>query len=233
MAAREWPWKKQAWSDRRLTDSAKLLATCLCDDFAHHDTGFCGPSVQTLADALGVSVRTIQRALAHLVAAGWITIREGRGRGRHSEILFGKGADLAAFGRPEKVTAVTQASPEKVTAVTVKGDSRDAPYSKDEPKKNQRAREPGPAPDDRPSRQCAKAAHPGSAREEVWDCWLKARGHPTLRMISLRSGGVDGVGWDIPFAMPPNAEDCTELAITQRWLNWSMGQMQLRERRYA
>jgi DNA-binding transcriptional MocR family regulator len=58
-------------ADKRLSVTAKLLFAELLD---HHNgkTGQCNPKRQRLADALGVSVPTISRALSDLRAHGFI-----------------------------------------------------------------------------------------------------------------------------------------------------------------
>ena len=104
--------------DASISDGAKLLATCFCDTFAHHKTGFCNPTVATLGEALGKSDRAIQRALVELGKAGWIEVEHARGRGKTSHILFLTGDDPAAFGAAEKVTRLSASQPERVPDVS-------------------------------------------------------------------------------------------------------------------
>ena len=94
-----WTWKALLLRDKALTDGAKLLAVVLCDTFANHATGFCNPSVGTLAEALGKKDRAIQRALSELRDSHWLAVKEARGRGHTSKFLFLIGPDPAAFFR--------------------------------------------------------------------------------------------------------------------------------------
>jgi len=153
-----WDWKRAVRKDRTLSDAAKLLAAALCDDFAHHETAFCNPTVETLADALGKTVRPVQRALAELRDAQWITIKYAEGRGKKSEISFLGGHGISALKPSEKVThmasrdakGVSSVAPigtkpmaERVPANAQKGARYDTPYNKDKPKLNQKERAQG------------------------------------------------------------------------------------------
>ncbi len=99
-----WAWKDAVCRAADLTDGAKLLAVRIVDSFAHHETAFCNPSIETMAEALGKSGRSIQRALVELQAAGWIRVDHAKGRGRTSKISFLTGPCATAFDGPEKVT---------------------------------------------------------------------------------------------------------------------------------
>lgn len=160
-----WAWKRGVRQDASLSDAAKVLAAALCDDWANHDSGFCNPSVATLAKALGKAERSIQRSIAALKAAGWLdTVVRGRGdRGGNgkgdqgSEFVFlmaqPKAPETApepAENEPENVTQLApfreKGDTQRVTPVTVKGDIRVVspctPY-KDKPTLNQGARAGG------------------------------------------------------------------------------------------
>lgn len=119
---RRWAWKDALCRVTALSDGAKLLAVRWVDSFAHHETAFCNPSVETMAEALGKSGRSIQRAIAELQAAGWIRVDYAKGRGRTSKIVFLNGPRGEAFDTPEKVTRLAvhhadrpETVPERVT----------------------------------------------------------------------------------------------------------------------
>lgn len=141
-----WDWKRGVRQDDRLPDAAKVLAAALCDDWANHNTGFCNPSVATLARALGKAERSVQRSIAALKAAGWLeTVVRGRGdRGGHgkgeqgSEFVFlmadPRATEVPVQTAETAIEKVTELSPfrekgdtERVTPVTVKGDIRVIP----------------------------------------------------------------------------------------------------------
>jgi len=157
-----WAWKRGVRQDASLSDAAKVLAAALCDDWANHESGFCNPSVATLAKSLGKAERSIQRAIAALKAAGWLdTVVRGRGdRGGNgkgdqgSEFVFlmaqpqaPETVSEAAGNDAEKVTPLApfrdKGDTQRVTLVTVKGDNRVVPPCtpyKDKPTLNQGAR---------------------------------------------------------------------------------------------
>lgn len=226
-----WAWKKAVRSDSRLSDAAKVLAAALCDDFAHHETGFCNPHVGTLATALAKSDRAIQRALAELRKVGWIDTLQHPGRGKTSQILFLKGDGAVAFCPPEKVTHLSSYRAERVTPVAVKGDRSVAPPCtpyKDKPKLNQKAGATA-----RPAPNCVKVIVPDSAEEGLWNDWLERHRLPSLALMGVRSSNSAGRGWDAPFPVPPNDDDALEYRITMKWANWAASRMVERQERRA
>lgn len=250
-----WTWKRAACRDTVLSDGAKLLAVTLCDTFAHHETGFCNPRIDTIAEALGKSDRAVQRALAELRAAGWIDIRHGRGRGKTSQILFLSGGDPAAFASPEKVTPmaareaerapekvtnavqtapekVTAASPfaeEKVTDMARKGDATVTPYI--EPKNNQKTRAQAERKSERPVPHLCHVAHFGTDAIADWDRWLASHRLPTLEALGILSSDDRGRGYDVPFRRPPSAEDALTTRLALRWADWAVQEAEVRHDR--
>lgn len=64
--------------DIRMTGSEKTVLGHLVDCL-NFDTGRCDPSLQTIADETGISLRTARRAVRNLRNAGWITVyRRGK-----------------------------------------------------------------------------------------------------------------------------------------------------------
>jgi DNA-binding transcriptional ArsR family regulator len=62
---------------------------CALTDYANNKTGLCWPKMETLANTLGRSVRTIQRHLHLLKELGLIEFVERRSsRGRYSSYLY-------------------------------------------------------------------------------------------------------------------------------------------------
>jgi DNA-binding transcriptional ArsR family regulator len=62
---------------------------CALTDYAHNKTGLCWPKMETLANTLGRSVRTIQRHLHLLNELGLIEFVERRRlRGRYSSYVY-------------------------------------------------------------------------------------------------------------------------------------------------
>lgn len=219
-------WNRLIRRDDRLSDPAKLLATALCYDFAHHETGFCNPSVETIADAVGKSPRAVQRALAELRGLSWIAVRHGHGRGNRNEILFMKGDGSVAFKASEKVTRMADHRSEKVTLAASKGDRSVAtpctPY-KDKPIQKPKGRATGTRIDatERPFPHLADVAEMGSDREEDWDVWLAERNLPSLSEQGRLSSNAKGRGWDVPYCRPPSPDDPHTNRIALSFFRWA------------
>ncbi|MDP9476234.1 MAG: helix-turn-helix domain-containing protein [Actinomycetota bacterium] len=76
---------------RRAGVAAHLIPTyCALSDYAANQTGLCWPRMDTLARTLNLSVRTVQRHVAALVAAGLVELVERRrsARGRFSSWTY-------------------------------------------------------------------------------------------------------------------------------------------------
>lgn len=84
-----------------------IPAYCCLADHANNENGLCWPKMQTLADILGLCVRTIQRHLQALSAAGVIEFVERRRvRGRFSSYLY-RIVHYAYMSRSSKKPATT------------------------------------------------------------------------------------------------------------------------------
>ena len=230
-----WDWKRAVRRDARLSDGAKVLAAALCDDFARHETGFCNPSIGTLAKALGKSDRSVQRALAELRKFSWCAVIYAIGRGRQSEILFQTGDGIVSVFDAEKTPhlsdrrteRVTEVSPiaddlqaERVTPVALKGDRGVTPYNKAKPKNNLKERASVRDQVERPYPQCCKVAFDGSSHEVEWNAWLGKNGFPTLQELDRRSSNSIGRGWDVPYSTPPSPDEETCQRITTKFFDW-------------
>jgi GntR family transcriptional regulator len=80
-AAREWAWRQN------LKPIPKSVLVVL-GDYAN-DAGVCWPRIATIADKVGVSPRTVQRAIQHLVQRGLITVDDRyRSDGSHTSNLY-------------------------------------------------------------------------------------------------------------------------------------------------
>lgn len=80
-------WAEAVRRDAGLSLAARMLAHVLVLDFANGDTAQCDPGLTKMAECLGQSKRSTQRALQELIDAGWID-RQGRQGQRQVPILF-------------------------------------------------------------------------------------------------------------------------------------------------
>src|SRR5262249_38290500 len=69
---------KQAIEDHSLSPAAKLVYVEMLVRFRNNRTGRCDPSQELLADKLGLSVRTVERAIKDLKKAGRIAVKRRR-----------------------------------------------------------------------------------------------------------------------------------------------------------
>lgn len=77
LSKQRWLWISELLSDRELTASAKVVATGLAQ-FLNEKLGKAWPSHDRLAAACGMAKSTMRRAIAELVAAGYLLV-QGRG----------------------------------------------------------------------------------------------------------------------------------------------------------
>jgi biotin operon repressor len=71
-------WKNKVRHAHNLSRGARQFAAYMVDEYLYTDTSECFASNETLADALGVSVRTIQRYIEELKLGGWIDLSKRR-----------------------------------------------------------------------------------------------------------------------------------------------------------
>ncbi|SFB12834.1 Helix-turn-helix domain-containing protein [Poseidonocella pacifica] len=113
-------WKKKVHHSQHLTPGAKCLACFLCDQYARKHDGACWPSNKTLAQALAVDVRTIQRHVLSLKQQGWITTMKTLGRRR---VILLRYPHAGEHDSKDDTTNL-----KKVTAKSFEHDRNVAPY---------------------------------------------------------------------------------------------------------
>ncbi|WP_226951358.1 helix-turn-helix domain-containing protein [Rhizobium terrae] len=78
-------WLQQLSCDKDLSDSARSVALYIITTHLNGHTEKLWPSYQTIADATGKSVKTIQRAVRELEVKGWFEVQRGNGVGHNTE----------------------------------------------------------------------------------------------------------------------------------------------------
>jgi hypothetical protein len=78
-------WLQQLSCDKDLSDSARSVALYIITTHMNGHTEKAWPSYQTIADATGKSVKTIQRAIRELEDTEWLDVRRGNGIGHNTE----------------------------------------------------------------------------------------------------------------------------------------------------
>jgi hypothetical protein len=114
-------------ADRDLT-LRELRVALLLTSFWSHTHGAAYPSMQWIADALGIDKRHISRALKGLEAKGWFMVERGsRGRGKNHVNRYRPNVEKVPSGAPFKTVAdqvaAERAAREKGPLCSVKGAS--------------------------------------------------------------------------------------------------------------
>lgn len=118
-------WLGNLYADNHLSDNAMRVATYIALKHINRATGTAWPSYQTLAKALGKSVKTIQRAIHELEEANWFTVKRGNGLTHNTQYTPSQTSILSAFNTKQKtvksVTLSNNNAPESKTNLSDKG----------------------------------------------------------------------------------------------------------------
>lgn len=106
-------WLQQLICDRDLSDSARSVALYIVTTHLNGHTEKAWPSYQTIADATGKSVKTIQRAIRELEAKEWFDVRRGNGIGHNTEYRPSAASILCATHAREKTDKIVILYPDK------------------------------------------------------------------------------------------------------------------------
>ncbi|GAB3443773.1 helix-turn-helix domain-containing protein [Insolitispirillum peregrinum] len=106
-------WLQALSCDGSLSDCAKTIALYIVTTHMNGHTEKAWPSYQTIADATGKSVKTIQRAVRELEERGWFDVQRGNGV-RHNTVYSPTEASITrAIEAREKADKVVPLRPEK------------------------------------------------------------------------------------------------------------------------
>lgn len=199
------------------------IAVLFANKYRNEESGQLNPKSETLADVLGVSRQSINRAINWLVEAGFLAKTEARGGGalayklllNGQEIPLQKSAVVRVFQNPTKAKSSNQ------TSKKLKGEHS---HYKEEPSQEpKRARKTGPVADC-PVRHVTKI-QPGSPGEFAWNEWLAKQDEPNVEQLqAFQPDGSEALL--MPFSMPPPPDDAVKNRITERFLDWVKAQMQ-------
>lgn len=186
-------WKRRIGTSQDLSRGAKFLAVQVCDTYANARTACCWPSNATLADLIGVDVRTIQRHLRQLFGHGWIRAVRIKGHRRAFQLVFPAGFERDSRGDIAGHSNVTNPSHER--------DSRVAPYT--EPKRNHRDRQS--IDDIQPKISYVLVGVNERENVELWNEWISrnTRYDPTVVFPLIERGNV----YLVPSRFPPGSEE--------------------------
>lgn len=203
-----------------LLPRAKVVASALAVEFCNDETGRLDPSRKRLAEATGLTLDTVKRAIQDLTEGGWLGRTEGRGRGNRTEYTLLSPGKIVAFGQPQKATQRQSAkggtgaplTTEKGAPVHGKGGTGAPSHNRDKQTIEQR----GASLD-----RFKNYQFPGNATEGLqlveakdqhrlndWAEWLTREGFPKLHALNItRTDEKKGREFfALPYRKPPTDE---------------------------
>lgn len=170
------------------------------------------PSCQTIADATGKSVKTIQRAAHELEVKGWFDVQSGNGVGYNAEYRPSEPSILRASDAREKTDKVVtlypakggQNRPARRSDVSGEGGQICPPNLEKE-----KIYKPSPR-EDAPLRVETRRAVPlvfvaetKADQVEQWCAWLRRHRLPSIETLGLRTVKTGKPGYALPGYWPP------------------------------
>ncbi|CUX32880.1 conserved hypothetical protein [Agrobacterium tumefaciens str. CFBP 5621] len=170
-------------------------------------------SYQTIADATGKSVKTIQRAVHELEVKGWFEVERGNGVGHNTEYRPPAASILRASDAREKTDKVVtlypdkggQNRPERRSDVSSEGGQICPPNPEKE-----KIYKPNPREDAPPRVETRRAvplvfvAETKADQVEQWCAWLRRHGLPFIETLGLRTVKTGKPGYALPGYWPPD-----------------------------
>ena len=106
-------WLEQLSCDAALSDSAKCVALHIITRYVNGHTEEAWPSYQTIANAIGKSVKTIQRAIHDLELGGWFDVVRGNGSRVSTRYRPSEASIILACEAREKTDKIVTLHPQK------------------------------------------------------------------------------------------------------------------------
>lgn len=215
-------WLQQLSCDKDLSDSARSVALYIITTHLNGHTEKAWPSYQTIADATGKSVKTIQRAIRELEDKEWFDVQRGNGIGHNTEYRPSAASILRASDAREKTDKVVTLHPDKGrqirparrSDVTSEGGQICPPNPEKE-----KINIPNPREDASPrveTRRAIPLVFVGETRAdqvEQWRTWFRHHGFPSLEALGVRTVKAGKQGYALPGYWPPDQ-------ASQSMLDW-------------
>ncbi|MBP1852503.1 helix-turn-helix domain-containing protein [Rhizobium halophytocola] len=206
-------WLQQLSCDKDLSDSARSVALYIITTHLNGHTEKAWPSYQTIADATGKSVKTIQRAIRELETSGWFGIRRGNGIGHNTEYRPSAATILRASHAREKTDKIVtlypdkggQNRPERRSDLSGEGGQICPPNPEKEKiyKPNPREHAP-PRVETRRAVPLVFVAETKADQLEQWRIWLRHHGRLSIEALGLRTVKAGKLGYALPGYWPPD-----------------------------
>lgn len=214
-------WLQQLSCDTDLSDNARSVALYIVTTHMNGHTEKAWPSYQTIADATGKSVKTIQRAIRELEDKEWLDVRRGNGTGHNTEYRPSALSILRASEAREKTDRIVtlrpnkggQIRPRRQSDLSGEGGQICPPNPEKEKIYKPNAREEVPS---RPQSQSAVPLVfvPATRTGQIghWRSWLRESQLPDLEALSLKTIVGGRSGYSLPSYWPPDDTAAGRLA---------------------
>jgi DNA-binding transcriptional regulator YhcF (GntR family) len=204
-------WLQQLSCDGNLSDNAKCVALYIVTTHLNGHTEKAWPSYQTIADATGKSVKTIQRAVRELEIKGWFEVQRGNGVRHNTEYWPSAASIIRASASREKTDKIVtlypgkggQVRPQRWSDVSDEGGQICPPNPEKE-----KIYKPNPREDAPPRVETRRAvplvfvANTRVDQIQQWKSWLRQRGMPPLEMLALKTVRSGQTGYLLPGNWP-------------------------------
>ncbi|MEM8649629.1 MAG: helix-turn-helix domain-containing protein [Pseudomonadota bacterium] len=209
-------WLQLLSCDPKLSDTARSVALYIVTTHINGHTEKAWPSYSTIANAMGKSVKTIQRAVSNLELAGWFKVVRGNGVGQSTQYTPTESSIIAATEAREKTDKVVhlnpikggQNCPERQTIVSTQGRQNCPPNPENIKNKKPNARESARPPGEgRPAISALFIAEHEFHKLEHWRSWFQEMGLLSLEKLAPRDIRNGRMGFSLPSYFPPGRED--------------------------
>ena len=206
-------WLQQLSCDKDLSDSARSVALYIITTHLNGHTEKAWPSYQTIADATGKSIKTIQRAVRELELSGWFEVERGNGVGHNTEYRPSASSTLRASEAREKTDKIVtlfpskggQNRPERRSDLSSEGGQICPPNPEKEKIIKPNAREMAPLRvETRRAVPLVFVAETKADQLVQWRNWLQRSGFPSMHALGVQTVKAGRRGYSLPGYWPPD-----------------------------
>ena len=208
-------WLELLSCDADISDNAKCVALHIITRYVNGHTEEAWPSYRTIAESLGKSVKTIQRAIHDLELGGWFDVVRGNGSRVSTRYRPSENSILQACEAREKTDKVVtlnprkgrQNCPKRRSDLSSKEGQNCHPNLKSQKNKNLTRRHALPRNEARPAISALFISKRETGKLDSWSEWFAEKGLQDLEQIahSVCRNGSDG--FILPYYYPPSADN--------------------------
>lgn len=209
-------WLQLLSCDPKLTDTARSVALYIVTTHINGHTEKAWPSYQTIANAMGKSVKTIQRAIHDLELGGWFDVVRGNGVGRSTRYAPTEASIIKASEAREKTDKIVhlktnkggQNCPERRSNLSGEGRQNCPPNLENLKNKKLNARGKASPPEDgRRAIPALFVAEHETVKLDRWQEWFGNMGLNAMNEIAPRERRRGRNGFLLPSYYPPSPDE--------------------------